>query len=205
MKVNVQQLRELTNAGLIQDLTEAYETYMTPLTKEVVYQEGVDPFEVVKIDQKVMGIPVLESSVEAVQYIWIRTDWLENLQLSPPKTMDDLLKISKAFTYDDPDQNGLHDTYGLALTQYIWDPAMGISGFMAGFGAYPEIWFENEGGEIEFGGIQPEVKDALLALQEMYKSGQIDEEFMFMDGNQVRGKITNGRIGMLYGEQWTSF
>ncbi|KYG27076.1 ABC transporter substrate-binding protein [Alkalihalobacillus trypoxylicola] len=205
MKVNTQQLRELANAGLIQDLNDVYETYMTPFTKEVMYQEGIDPFEVVRMDQKLMGIPVLESSVEAVQYIWIRTDWLEQLGMSPPETMDDLLEISKAFTFEDPDQNGVDDTYGLAVTQYIWDPAMGLSGFMAGFNSYPNLWLENEEGKLVYGGIQSEVKDALLALQTMYQSGEIDEEFMFKDGNQVSEQIKDGTIGLLYGEQWASF
>ena len=102
----------------------------------------------------------------------------DQLGLQPPKTMDDVLEISKAFTQKDPDGNGQQDTYGIAATQYLWDPVMGFTGFMAGYGAYPNIWLEDESGKLVYGGIQPEVKQALKALQEMYRNHEIDSEFI---------------------------
>lgn len=205
VKVNAQQLRLLTNAGLIQDLTETYETYATPLTKRILSQEGTGPFESATIDGKLMAIPETNASIEGSQFIWIRTDWLEGLGMQPPRTMDDLLAISKAFTERDPDQNGVNDTYGLAVTQYLWDPVMGIMDFMAGYGAYPKLWLKEDGGKLVYGGIQPEVKLALKALQEMYRNGQIDSEFGLKDGNKVKELIASGKLGMFYGEQWGSF
>jgi multiple sugar transport system substrate-binding protein len=45
----------------------------------------------------------------------IRKDWLDKLGLQPPKTWDDLAKVAQAFTTQDPDGDGKHDTYGLAV------------------------------------------------------------------------------------------
>ena len=42
----------------------------------------------------------------------IRQDWLDNLGLEMPTTPDELLDVMRAFTYDDPDGNGIDDTYG---------------------------------------------------------------------------------------------
>ncbi|MFA9456919.1 extracellular solute-binding protein [Halalkalibacter sp. AB-rgal2] len=204
-KVSAQQLRQLNSAGLIQDLSSVYETYATPFTKEIMNQEGSGPFEAAMIDGNLMGIPEIESSIERAQFIWIRTDWLETLNLDPPTTMDDVLEISKAFTNNDPNQSGEDDTLGLAITQHLWDPVLGITGFMAGYGAYPTIWVENEQGELVFGGVQPEVKVGLKALQEMYHDGQLDHEFMFKDGVKVENLVEKGKVGMFYGEQWASF
>lgn len=39
-------------------------------------------------------------------YFVIRSDWLKNLNLEIPKTLDDLIKTAQAFTYNDPDGNG---------------------------------------------------------------------------------------------------
>ena len=39
----------------------------------------------------------------------------------------------------------------------------------------------------------------------MYNDNQIDNEFIFKDGEKVKEQIANGEIGMLYGEQWASF
>ncbi|WP_051421771.1 extracellular solute-binding protein [Cohnella panacarvi] len=205
VRVDSQQLRELSNAGLIQDLSEVYAEYASPFTKQVLSQEGSGPFEAAKIDGKLAGIPETSSSIEGAQYVWVRTDWLDTLGLQPPRTMEELLAISKAFTEDDPDRNGMKDTHGLAITNYIWDPVAGLMGFMAGYGAYPRLWLKDDSGRLVFGGIQPEVKAALRTLQEMYRSGQIDGEFAMKDGAKVKNDTANGKIGIVYGEQWSSF
>ncbi|WP_337102715.1 extracellular solute-binding protein [Paenibacillus sp. YIM B09110] len=205
VRVNAQQLRQLANEGLIQDLTDVYEQYAAPFTKDVLSQEGTGPFEAATIDGKLMAIPETAASIEAAQFLWIRTDWLDRLKLKPPKTMNDLLAISKAFTENDPDGNGKDDTYGLALTQYLWDPVMGALDFMAGYGAYPNIWLEDDTGKLVNGAVQPQVKQALTVLQGMYHSGQIDPEFGLKDGRKEKALIAEGKIGIMYGEQWGSF
>lgn len=205
VKVNAQQLRELSNAGLIQDLTATYEQYASSFTRETLGEEGEGPFEAATIDGKLMGIPQTSSSIEGAQYLWIRTDWLERLGLNPPATMDELLQLSKAFTESDPDGNGINDTFGLAATSYLWDPVAGLADFMAGYGAYPNLWLKDTDGKLVYGGIQPQVKTALAALQKLYVSGQIDPEFSLQDGSMVKKIVGAGKIGILYGEQWAAF
>lgn len=205
VEVNALQLRLLSNMGLIQNLTEVYEEYATDFTKMILTQEGNGPFEAATIDGKLMGIPETDASLERAMVIWIRSDWLDALELAPPQTIEDVTAISKAFTEGDPDGNGLDDTYGLALAEHLWDPVAGVTGFMAGFGAYPEIWLKDHQGKLIFGGVQPEVKDALQALQNMYKQGWMDPEFGYKNGDQVRSDLAAGKLGIMYGEQWGSF
>lgn len=205
VKVNAQQLRQLSHAGLIQDLTKVYKEYASPLTQQVHRQEGSGTLESGMIDGKLMGIPETDSSIEKAMFLWLRTDWLDRLGLQPPKTMDDVLEISKAFTDGDPDGDGQQDTLGIAATQYLWDPVMGLTGFMAGYGAYPNIWLEDESGKLVYGGVQPEVKQALKTLQEMYRNHEIDSEFIFKNGSKAKHLVADGKIGMAYGEQWGSF
>ncbi|SFF08056.1 putative aldouronate transport system substrate-binding protein [Paenibacillus catalpae] len=205
VQVNAQQLRELSNAGLIEDLTDVYEKYASPLSKKVLGEEGDGPFETATIDGKLMAIPQTSSSIEDSDLLWIRTDWLKRLGLSPPKTMNDLLAISKAFTEKDPDNNGKDDTYGIAATKYLGDPVMGLINLMAGYDAFPNIWIKDQQGKLVYGGIQPEVKTALKVIQEMYEQGQLDPEFALKDGDKAGKLISEGRIGIIYGEQWASF
>ncbi len=205
VRVDAGQLRQLSNAGWIQELTGAYEKHAAPFTKEILNQEGPGPFQAATIDGKLMGIPDTGSSIENAQFLWIRIDWLERLRLSPPRTLDDVLAISRAFTHSDPDGDGISNTYGLAVTQSLWDPAMGVGGFMAAFGAFPTMWIEDETGQLVHGAAQTETREALRALQAMYRDGQIDSEFAFKKGDQVKEDVAAGKIGMLYGEQWSSF
>ncbi|MDQ0113711.1 extracellular solute-binding protein [Paenibacillus harenae] len=202
--VNAIQLKQLTESGLIEDLTEAYDKYATPLTKDILSSEGTGPFDAATFDGKLMGIPQVLSSVDSAHYLWIRTDWLEKLKLDPPKSMADVLAISKAFAQDDPDGNNKKDTFGLGITKDLWGGAMALEGFFAGYNAFPNMWTEDANGKLVYGGIQPEMKEALLALQSMLKDGQIDKEFGIKDGGKVSEQFAAGKIGIQYGEQWNS-
>lgn len=202
--VNSTQLKQLADSDQIEDMTALYKKYATPFIKETLLQEGTSPFDAVTIDGKLMAIPQVESSIERAMFIWIRTDWLQKLGLQPPKTMEDVQAISKAFAEKDPDGNGKKDTYGLGLTKNLWGGAMGLEGFMAGYKAYPMMWGTDASGKLVYGGIQPEVKKALQALQNMFKNGELDQEFGIKDGGKVSEQITAGKIGMEYGEQWNS-
>ena len=46
----------------------------------------------------------------------IREDWLENLGLNVPNTIEELFQVAKAFAEQDPDGNGIRDTYGMVLS-----------------------------------------------------------------------------------------
>lgn len=57
--------------------------------------------------------------VQQVQMAFgVRKSWLKNLGLEFPTTWAKTLEIARAFTEDDPDQNGKDDTYGFALEGY---------------------------------------------------------------------------------------
>jgi putative aldouronate transport system substrate-binding protein len=204
LAVNAVQLKQLSESDIIEDMTELYEKYASPLTKDILSQEGRGPFDAATFNGKLMAIPQVEPSIERSMFVWIRTDWLSNLKMEPPKTMADVLAISKAFTENDPDGNNKADTFGLGMTKGLWGGSNGLEGFMAGFKAYPNIWTEDGSGNLVYGSIQPEVKIALQALQDMFKGGQIDKEFGIKDGGKVAEDITAGKIGMEYGEQWNS-
>lgn len=202
--VNATQLKQLADSDQIEDMTEIYDKYASPMLKEALTQEGTSPFDAATLDGKLMAIPLVEASIERSMFVWIRTDWLTKLGLQPPKTMADILAISKAFTEQDPDGNKKDDTYGIAFTKNIWGGSMGLEGFFAGYNAFPNIWIEDGSGNLTFGSIQPEVKKALQTLQDMAKAGQVDPEFGIKDGGKVSELIAAGKIGMQYGEQWNS-
>ncbi|MBO9600695.1 MAG: extracellular solute-binding protein, partial [Cohnella sp.] len=131
MAVNAVQLKQLAESDMIEDMTALYEKYASPLTKDILSQEGKGPFDAATFDGKLMAIPQVEPSIERSMFVWIRTDWLEKLSMQPPKTMADVLAISKAFTEQDPDGNNKKDTYGLGVNKGLWGGSTGLEGFMA--------------------------------------------------------------------------
>ena len=69
----------------------------------------------VSIDGKVYGI--YRERDLARDGVMLRKDWLDNVSLEVPKTIDDLYNVLKAFVNEDPDKNGKADTIGLAESQ----------------------------------------------------------------------------------------
>jgi putative aldouronate transport system substrate-binding protein len=120
--------------------------------------------------------------------------------------MADVLKISKAFTHNDPDKNGKNDTFGIALEKALVGPYADLNGFMEGYHAYVDNAFlKNAQGKLVDGLVQPEVKTALADLAAMYKDGQIDKEFMVKDATKVAEDIVAGKVGMMFAQHWVPF
>ncbi|WP_135546453.1 type 2 periplasmic-binding domain-containing protein [Paenibacillus cymbidii] len=210
--VNSQQFQSLINGGQIADLTDAFNRYATELTKKSlaggILRQGASTHG------RLMGIPVSGGSYDNAAMIWIRTDWLARLHLAPPKTMDDVIAIAKAFTELDPDGNGKKDTYGMNLSKNLFDGYAGLEGFFSGYHAYPynpsngsgaqTMWLKDGSGKLVYGGIQPEVRTALGKLQEMYAAGTINPEFAVQDGTKASELEVAGKIGMHFGANWNA-
>lgn len=195
--VNPQQFAQLAEADLIEDLTEVYENYAPENVKTVMDEAGEAVLKAATIDGKLMAIPFAGKEQENASILWIRKDWMEKLNLPDPKSMDDVLKIAEAFTTQDPDGNGKDDTYGLAINKEI----MMTRGLFNGFHAYHDIWIKDDSGNLVYSNIQPEFKEALAALQEMYKKGLIDPEFGVKDTTKVAEDYGKEKIGMAFGSR----
>lgn len=77
-------------------------------------KENTEPYlRSLTYDGNLIAIP--RRTVDRVGGLILREDWLENLNLEMPKTLDDFYNVFYAFTYDDPDGNGVDDTIGLAM------------------------------------------------------------------------------------------
>jgi putative aldouronate transport system substrate-binding protein len=193
------QLTDLADNDLLYDLTDLYEQYASPLAKEILQQDQKS-FDTAKINGRLMAIPKTASAVDGLPILHVRTDWLEKLNLSEPKTMQDLVDIARAFVTQDPDGNNKADTIGLGLTKtFLKDNHFGTAGFFAGFHAYPQKWMKDGTGNVVYGSIQPGAKAGLQLLQDMYKEGLIDKEFGVKDRAKVTESIVSGKLGIMYG------
>lgn len=206
MCVTATQMMQLIDAGLVQEMGSVYEQYASDFTKEVMNQEGEAPFLAGQKDGVQYGIPVTGGSVDSVDLMWIRTDWLEKLNLEAPTTMDELLEVIDQFVNADFDGNGQKDTVGIGVAgtpNMIGGGFGGLRGFFNAYGAYPGIWVEKDG-QLAYGAIQPECKTALAVLHDMYEKGYIDPEFGVKDSTKAGEASAAGKCGVSFGQQWLS-
>ncbi|ASA25994.1 extracellular solute-binding protein [Paenibacillus donghaensis] len=193
------QLTDLAENDMLYDLTDLFEKYASPLSKKIMLQDEAS-FNTAKIGGRLMALPRTSSAVDGLPILYVRTDWLDKLGLSEPKTMQEAMAVAEAFTNNDPDGNGKADTFGLALTKtFLTDSHFGTSGYFSGYHVYPGKWVKNSSGQLEYGSIQPGVKKALKQLQDLYAAGMLDQEFGVKDRSKVTESVAGGKVGLFYG------
>lgn len=94
-----------------------------------------------------------------------RQDWADKLGLDEPQTIDDVYEMLYAFTYEDPDGNGVDDTYGMEMTSYTGPFDIIQTWFGCGNG-----WAEVDGQLIPVH-MQDEYLEALNWLRQVYEEG----------------------------------
>ncbi|WP_409345441.1 extracellular solute-binding protein [Paenibacillus sp. MBLB4367] len=198
-KVSAADLTQLVESDMVMDLTEAYQKYTTDQTKKLLTSDGGKQMNSATFNGKLMAIPQTNSPFNAAEFVWLRKDWLKEMNLPEPKTMQDLLKISEAFAARD--SGGKGKVFGLGMDKDILKTPIG---FMNGYHAYPGQWLKDSSGKLAYGSIQPEVKTALKQLQELYKAGQIDPESAVNDNAKLIEQVSNNRVGMMFGAFWYS-
>ena len=204
VNVNTLQLKQLVEADVIMPLEDIYEQYAAPFTKQILESDGLSPFKAATIDGHLYGLPNVDSSLMIADLLWVRTDWLEKLNLPIPTTMDEVMATAEAFAKADFDGNGVDDTLGIAIAKDLWSQMFSLRGFFNAYDSYPGIWVEDENGNLVYGSTLPGTKDALAALHRMYEKGLIDPEFGVKDGGKVAESTTAGKCGLFYGAQWNS-
>ena len=183
----------LKQAGALADLQAAWDEYASvPLKGSYISQ---DPFEACSEDGKLLAIPYATDPIQAMAVMYYRTDWLENVGLEMPETIDDLTAVIKAFRDQDPDGNGEKDTYGLALRD---DPISSMNTIFYAFGAYPNAWIIRDD-EVVRGMIQPETKEALDYLRKLYAEGYIDPEYATLSQEQMKARLADSKLGIFSG------
>lgn len=200
--VNAGQLKQLVDYGMVADLTDVFDEYAADFTITMMESDSYSGIEQATFDGKLYGLPKVAGNKDAANYWWIRYDWLENLGLEVPTTLDELLNVMYAFANDDPDGNGENDTYGMGMTKDLF----GIGGATAlgeGIGAY-NGWVYTDEGKAN-GMIQPEMKELLDILAKLYADGVLDREFIVKDFNKLDEDIAAGKVGLFSGQHWLVF
>lgn len=204
-QVSASQLQMLVEAEMLCDLTEVYDQYASDLTKSLLSGDGGLALGSASFDGKLYALPYVTANFYEPSLLWVRQDWLDNLNLEVPETIEDVLAVARAFKEDDPNQDGLNNTGGLAFSNYLFDGITSLTGFFNGYHAYPSIWVLQEDGAARYGNVLPEMKNALARLAQAYQDGLIDKEFAVKDSAKVSEEIYGGKYGLSYGQNWNVY
>jgi putative aldouronate transport system substrate-binding protein len=195
-------------AGLWTDLSTVYDQYADDWMK-MIRAKYPAAFDYASVDGKLYGVPPLNDNRQFGALLWIRDDWLQKLNLKAPTTIDEMIAVARAFTFNDPDGNGKNDTYGLALnSNLVTDDFAYLHGIFSAFGVPAfthQMYYRGADGKMTFAYLDPHAKDALRVIAQMFKDGLIDPEFTVMDVNKIAEYVVSSRVGMEYGHQWNTW
>lgn len=198
-------LEELVENDLIEDLTEVYKSCASDKIQEMYEGYGKELLASGTFDGKLFALP--ETAIDdGSQLLWLRRDWMEQLGVKEPKTLDEALSVIRAFQENRMGAEEGEDPVGL-----VCDPGLvgtvstsySVDSVFEMFGAYPQQWIKNADGEIVYGSLTEETKEALGYLRELYKQGILDPDFALRAQNNIRDLVVNGKCGAFFGLWWT--
>ena len=182
--------------GVIVRLNELIDTH-APNLKKVLDDHPAWRKEVVTDEGDLYCFPFLrgDTFLQVFQGPIIRQDWLDNLGLEVPTTIDEWHEMLVAFKTGDPNGNGEADEvpftpslYSRPLNAFLLSHA-----FVGAWGIAME--FYQQDGVVHYGMVKPEFKEFLGTMAQWYTEGLIDPDFVTMDQNLEDAKVTGNLLG----------
>lgn len=142
-----------------------------------------DALKYLSVDEGIYALPRSRSRVDGG--LKIREDWLKQLNIPIPTTLDEYKAALKQLVEADLDNNGKRDTVGLL---YINNPP---SALQAGFGAYNPTY--DEDGGLMSPGLTPQYVDMVEWLRGVYAEGLMSKEYVVMKESQAEELFKTNR------------
>ncbi|GAA0137416.1 hypothetical protein YSY43_42570 [Paenibacillus sp. YSY-4.3] len=207
MMVNETQLKQMIKADQLADLSEVYEKYGAERLKDI-YDSNPGLLDNVTYDGKLYAFP--ETTLPSAPLTWIRKDWLDELGLEVPKTVDDLKIIAKAFIDHKVGGEGTVGIIGTSQGGSLYstflssgDHYMNFSPLFFANNAYPGIWVKDKDGKAVYGSTTEETKQTLIMMRDWYAQGILDKELALRKSAQEL--ITSGKAGIFFGPWWSPY
>ena len=182
--------------GTVIDLTELIAEHAPHLTK--IYTERPElRRQVETVDGKLYYFPSI-NPMQTVEEICrkcyagliIRDDWLNQLGLEVPETIDEWYEVLTAFKTRDPNGNGFQDE--------IPFDGWGLPYFLPAFGVLNTFCVKPDG-TVAYGPMEPEYKEYLTTMHKWYSEGLLGSNCLIHSDAWKKENIVNGLTGAFTG------
>ena len=191
------QLEQLIEAGAIEDILPLWEEHASPLVKEKKQYPDHTWWKQVYRDGKLWGIPFTYGPARNVDNIpFIRQDWLDQLGLEAPTTVEGWTETARAFKDAGLCEFGISACRNFVTWYQSLDPIFGAYGVM------PTCWVPDGAGGLKYDSISPEVKDALAVIKGWYDEGLIDPDYYNLGEGDSAAHIPANKVGIFTAPWW---
>lgn len=177
------------NEKYILKLNDAIDTWAPNFKKLLESHQTLD--KMVKTDEgNYYTMPFVRE--EASQCVYsgpvIRKDWLNDLGLDVPETIDDWEVMLQAFK----------DKKGASAPLAFLFPNL-EDGFLIGAWNITDDYYLDDAGKVQYGPAEASYKDFLTKMNEWYQKGLLDANFSSIEYKILNGYMLNGNTGATFG------
>ncbi|GAA3409592.1 extracellular solute-binding protein [Paenibacillus hodogayensis] len=181
MKLSKTQFEKLAAAGALEPLDDLIAKYGKNM-QQVISQNS---WNGTKINGKTYAIPEAGSGFAVNSAIVVRQDWLDELGIKAPNTLDEFYTMLKTLKEK---KNVIPFTGGK-------DPIVQEIGTVFGMRTITSPWKES-GGKVTHLVEDPAAKEYLAYMKKLYTEGLIDSEWAINQQNKLIEKFTGGKSAM---------
>lgn len=201
----------MLDADMLEDITAAWETAADPTwVKKPVdsYLDGNAAWSYAKVNGRIMAFPMAERAANNAKLLFARQDWLDEVGLDMPETLDEVKEVALAFKEANLGAGDV--TLGLNLSKSLGrGPSWGGGGWFASadaitgaFGVQSAYWIKDGAGGLVQCDILPEMKEALTLLREWYADGVIPDDFFTVPDGDAMGRSGGNLAGLHFAPAW---
>ena len=183
-------MRNLKDQGVLQPIDEYVDKYSTLYKVYLEQNPELKPY--ITADELMYGA-TSKRGIDTIgnHAMWIRKDWLDNLALEAPTTIDELIETARAFKTQDPDGNGENDTYGMTFNY-------NYSGIIDAMFICSGVYIVD--GKIENSQLTDRYMDVMNFKKTLFQEGLIDQEYITDTNYQRERQIwVTGMAGIYIG------
>lgn len=176
--------------GLFMDITSLVDGYGTNMKKYIAQST----WDYVKYKGKNYVVPA--ENIPGKYVTIFREDWLKNLGLQVPKTLEEYKNVLEKFTFGDPDKNGKNDTFGMGANgnwvtssfNCDFDPIFGAFGF-----GVDQYYLQTD--KVNSTMISDGYRSAISYIKGLWDAKVIDPEMFTIKSDQAIQKLLQSKSG----------
>lgn len=183
--------QKVLNEKILMSLNDVIDKYAPNLKKYLSEHEDINKM-VVTDDKTYYVFPFIagDDLLCVSQGIMVRQDWLDELGLDMPQTMDEWHEVLTAFKEKKGAQAPLVVIGEYPTTFYE-------GGFVGAYGVKQDFLVDD--GKIIYGPADPRYKEFLQTFAQWYKEGLIEENLPNVDPKNINVNMLNGKSGVTFG------
>ncbi|MGN1058934.1 MAG: extracellular solute-binding protein [Clostridia bacterium] len=145
------------------------------------------------MDGSYYGFPrMTETAGNVYSGLMIRQDWLEDLNMEVPETIDEWETMLRRFK----NEKGAIAPLTLMAGYFITESDCPHFNSAYGVG---EGFYINDEGKVSYGPAQDAYKDYLTTMNRWYEEGLLDKEFATINGSASQARVLDDQSGAFYG------